>query len=291
MTDLTVDAAWRRHHKRVLDVCYRMLGTLTDAEDAVQETFARLTRTGVDGIDDVEGWLVRVAGRVCLDTLRAGATRRKYLGPWLPEPLVEFASAEPDPADQVTLDDSVRLALLAVLRTLSPAERVAFVLHDVFGLTFGEIGEIVGRSPAAARKLASRARAVIRDDTEPRFDVAPAQAQAVAERFAAACSDGDLAALSSVLAPDVVGEFDSGGRIAGAPQEPQVGSELVSVVLAASLFGADAEFHVAGVNGQPGVVVSLGGYVMVVIGLETDGQVVHAIRAVGNPEKLAHLNR
>ncbi|MEV0033402.1 sigma-70 family RNA polymerase sigma factor [Nocardia sp. NPDC050793] len=291
MTDSTVDAAWRRHRKRVLDVCYRMLGTLTDAEDAVQETFARLTRTGVDGIDDVEGWLVKVAGRVCLDALRAGSTRRKYVGPWLPEPLVEPVGTEPDPADHVTLDDSVRLALLAVLRTLSPAERVAFVLHDVFGLTFDEIGEIVGRKPAAARKLASRARTVIRDDAEPRFDVPAAQARAVAERFAAACVNGDLAALASVLAPDVVGEFDSGGRIAGAPRGPQVGSELVSVVLAASLFGTDADFRVTGVNGQPGVVVSLGGRVMAVIGLETDGRLVHAIRAVGNPEKLAHLNR
>ncbi|WP_054813356.1 sigma-70 family RNA polymerase sigma factor [Nocardia arizonensis] len=291
MTEPTVDIAWRRHRKRVLDVCYRMLGTLTDAEDAVQETFARLTRTGVDGIDDVEGWLVKVAGRVCLDVLRAGSTRRKYIGPWLPEPLVEPVGDEPDPGDRVTLDESVRLALLALLRTLAPAERVAFVLHDVFGLTFEEIGEIVGRTPTAARKLASRARAAIRDDAEPRFDVPAAEATRVAQRFADACADGDLDALASVLAPNVVGEFDSGGRIPYAPQVPQVGSELVSVVLAAALFGAAADFRVARVNGGPGVVVSLAGRVMAVIGLETDGRLVHAIHAVGNPDKLAHLNR
>lgn len=289
MTDSAVEAAWREHSKRVLDVCYRMLGTLSDAEDAAQETAARLVRHGVVGIDDVEGWLVTVAGRVCLDMLRASATRRKYVGPWLPEPLVDSAAL--DPADRITMDDSVRTALLAVLQTLTPAERVAFVLHDVFGLTFAEVGEVVGRSPAASRKLASRARAAIRDDPEPRFDVPVAQAHAVADRFAAACADGDLAALAAVLSADVVGEFDSGGRIRGAPLGPQVGAELVSVVIAHALFAAGADYVVADVNGQPGVVVRLAGRVVAVIGLETDGEVVHAIRAVGNPDKLAHLNR
>ncbi|MBH0774713.1 sigma-70 family RNA polymerase sigma factor [Nocardia sp. NEAU-351] len=268
-----------------------MLGTLTDAEDAMQETFVRLTRVGADGIEDVEGWLVTVAGRVCLDMLRASATRRRYVGPWLPEPLIDQFASAPDPADQVTLDDTIRIALLAVLHTLSPAERVAFVLHDVFGLTFQAISEIVGRSPAAPRKLASRARAVIRDDSEPRFDVTGAQAESVAERFAAACAGGDIADLVAVLAPDVVGEFDSGGRIAGAPQSAQVGSELVSIVLADSLFGAGADFRVADVNGRPGVVVSLRGQVMAVIDLETEGHLVRALRAIGNPEKLAHLTR
>ncbi len=291
MTELTVESVWREHRKRVLDVSYRMLGTLTDAEDAMQETFVRLTRAGVEGIEDVEGWLVTVTGRVCLDMLRASATRRRYVGPWLPAPLLDQLGAAPDPAEQVTLDDSVRIALLAVLHALSPAERVAFVLHDVFGLTFEAISQIVGRSPAATRKLASRARAAIRDEPEPRFDVTAAQARSVANRFVAACADGDVAALAAVLAPDVVGEFDSGGRIAGAPQSAQVGAELVSVVLAGSLFGAGADFSVVGVNGQPGVVVSLRGQVMAVIDLETDGHLVHAIRAIGNPEKLAHLNR
>jgi RNA polymerase sigma-70 factor (ECF subfamily) len=146
MNDATVDSAWRLHRKRVLDVCYQVLGTLADAEDAVSDTFARLTRNGTAGIDDIEGWLVTVAGRVCLDRLRADRARSRYVGPWLPEP---------DPADQVTLDDSVRLALLAVLRTLSPAERVAFVLHDVFGLTFEEVGQPEagepGQDPRSAR--------------------------------------------------------------------------------------------------------------------------------------------
>jgi RNA polymerase sigma-70 factor (ECF subfamily) len=291
MNEATVDGAWRLHRKRVLDVCYRMLGTLADAEDAVSDTFARLASNGTAGIADVEGWLITVAGRVCLDRLRADRARSRYVGPWLPEPVIGPAGAGPDPAEQVTLDDSVRLALLTVLQALTPAERVAFVLHDVFGLTFEEVGQVVGRSPAASRKLASRARAAIRQDAEPRFQVSAAQARQVAERFAAACATGDLASLMAVLAPDVVGEFDSGGRLAGAPLGPLVGAELVAVTLARSFAGAGASFRVAGVNGQPGVVVSLSGQVMAVIGLETDGRRVHVIRAVGNPVKLARLNR
>jgi RNA polymerase sigma-70 factor (ECF subfamily) len=232
-----------------------------------------------------------VAGRVCLDRLRADHTRNRYIGPWLPEPLIDLAGTEADPADIVTLDDSVRLALLTVLQALSPAERVAFVLHDVFGLTFEEVGQVVGRSPAACRKLASRARAAIRADPEPRFEVSAVEARNVAERFAAACRTGDLAALTAVLAPDVIGEFDSGGRVAGAPLGPLVGADLVAVTLARSLGGGVADIRVAGVNDQPGVIVSLSGQVMAVIGLETDGHLVHVIRAVGNPEKLARLNR
>jgi RNA polymerase sigma-70 factor (ECF subfamily) len=291
MNDATVDSAWRLHRKRVLDVCYRVLGTLADAEDAVSETYARLARDGAEGIGDVEGWLVTVAGRVCLDRLRADRSRSRYVGPWLPEPVTDPAGSEPDPADRVTLDDSVRLALLTVLQALSPAERVAFVLHDVFGLTFTEVGQVVGRSPAASRKLASRARAAVRADPEPRFEVSDAQAREVAERFAAACATGDLASLMAVLAPGVVGEFDSGGRVADAPLGPLVGAELVAVTLARSFAGASADIRVAGVNGQPGVIVSLSGRVMAVIGLETDGHRVHVIRAVGNPGKLARLNR
>ena len=153
--------------------------------------------------------------------LRASTTRRKYVGPWLPEPLVDTAAI--NPADRVTLDDSVRTALLAVLHTLTPAERVAFVLHDVFGMCFVEVGEIVGRAPTAARKLASRARGAIRNDNEPRFDVTPAEARSVAESFASACRSGDLARLAAILAPDVVGEFDSGGRIAVRPMAPRSG--------------------------------------------------------------------
>jgi RNA polymerase sigma-70 factor (ECF subfamily) len=268
-----------------------MLGTLADAEDATQETFLRLSRHGTDGIDDVVGWLVTTAGRVCLDRLRTDRTRGRYVGPWLPEPLVEAIVTTPDPADRVTLDDTVHLGLLTVLERLTPGERIAFVLHDVFGLTFEQIAETVGREPAACRKLASRARAKVRADAEPRFDVEPSLARAVVERFAHACAGGDLDALLAVLDPDVVGEFDSGGRVPGAPLGPQVGGHLVASTLLLAFAGSSATFRVVEVNAEPGVVVELHGRCTAVISLETDGRVVHAIRAIGNPEKLARLNR
>lgn len=274
----------------MLDVSYRMLGTLADAEDAVQETFARLARHGTAGIEDLEGWLVTVSGRVCLDRLRADTTRQRYIGPWLPEPVVATDDRAADPADQVTLDDSVHFALLVVLERLSPAERTAFVLHDVFGLPFPQVADVVGRTPAACRKLASRARATIRADDEPRFDVPADQAREVVERFTQACRGGDLDALLSVLDTDVVGEFDAGGRIPGAPGTPLLGSHLVAGALARVFAGSSAEFVVTDVNGRPGVLVELLGQAMAVIAVETDGHLVRALRAVGNPTKLRRLN-
>ncbi|HEX7131703.1 MAG TPA: sigma-70 family RNA polymerase sigma factor [Iamia sp.] len=290
MADEPVAAAWRAHRRRVLDVCYRMLGTLVDAEDAMQETYLRLARHGAGDIDDVVGWLVAVAGRVCLDRLRADTVRRRYVGPWLPQPIVDPFDAGLDPADQVTLDDTVRIALLVVLEQLSPAERTAFVLHDVFGLTFVQIADVVGRTPAACRQLASRARTTIRDDDEPRFDVDPTVARRVVEGFASACARGDIEALIAVLDTDAVGEFDSGGRIPGAPLGPVVGARTIAATLARTFSGSSATFTTAEINAQPGVVVDLHGRTMAVIAVETDGLTISAIRAIGNPDKLAHLN-
>src|SRR5439155_8911186 len=192
---------WREHRRLLLDVAYRMLGSINDAEDVVQEAFARLMRVDLEGIDDVRAWLVVVVTRLCLDQLRSARARHEaYIGPWLPEPLIELPGAEPDPADRVTLDDSVRMALLVVLERLSPAERAAFVLHDVFGFSFEAVGTIVGRSPAAARQLASRARRHVEAETSPaRFEVDPLELRRAAERFIGAASSGDLDALLEVL--------------------------------------------------------------------------------------------
>jgi RNA polymerase sigma-70 factor (ECF subfamily) len=268
-----------------------MLGTLADAEDAVQETYLRLLRQDPTEIEDVEAWLVTVSGRVCLDMLRTDTVRKRYVGPWLPSPLVEPRGTDPDPADRITLDDSVRIGLLAAMERLSPAERVTLVLHDVFAFTFEQVAETTGRTPAACRKLASRARATIRSDTEPRFATSPQDARLVVERFASACATGNFDALVTVLDPDVLGEFDSGGRIPGAPQTPLVGAELVAVTLIHSLSGANAAFEVQSINAQPGIVVRLHQRVVSVITVETNGKSVNVIRAIGNPEKLAHLNR
>src|SRR5437667_194258 len=158
--------AWSEHHGFLLDVAYRLLGSYSDAEDIVQEAFSRLLRTDLDPIEDVRAWLVVVVSRLCLDQLRSARVRREsYVGPWLPEPVISPPGAEPDPADRITLDDSVRLALLVVLERLSAAERGAFVLHDVFGFSFDDVGEILGRTPEASRQLAARARKRIADET------------------------------------------------------------------------------------------------------------------------------
>ena len=159
-----IAALWRAHRGRVLDLAYRMLGSLAEAEYVVSLAYERLVAHGPDGIGDVRAWLVTVTSRLCLDRLRSAELRRRaYVGPWLPEPIVGDADGD-DPADRVTLDDSVRMALLVVLEQLSPAERTVFVLADVFGVPFDDVATMVGRNPAACRQLAVRARARIEAD-------------------------------------------------------------------------------------------------------------------------------
>jgi RNA polymerase sigma-70 factor (ECF subfamily) len=222
--DIQLGRAWREHRRYVLDIGFRMLGSLSEAEDVVQEAFARLMRADIDEIDDVRGWLVVVVSRLCLDRLRA--ERRHPTVPEWPGG-AEPAAGDLDPADRVTLDDNVRLALNVVLERLSPAERTAFVLHDVFQYTFEAIGEIVGRSPAACRQLASRARRTIRADAGAgRFTVETAEQRRVTDSFIAACASGDLDALLAVLDPDVSGQADLGGTIGLLP--PVVGRDRVA---------------------------------------------------------------
>jgi RNA polymerase sigma-70 factor (ECF subfamily) len=210
--DLAVGRAWREHRRHLLDVGVRMLGDRAEAEDVVQEAYARLVRADLDAIEDVGGWLVVVVSRLCLDRLRA---RRRH--PTDPdERLADHAAgpgAAPDPADRVTLDDSVRSALDRVLERLTPAERTSFVLHDVFGYPFDVVAEMVGRTPAACRQLASRARRAVRADAPARFAVEPADQRLMMERFIAACTAGDLDGLLAVLDPDVDGLADVGGAV------------------------------------------------------------------------------
>lgn len=209
--NVEIGRAWRDHRRHLLDIGFRMLGNLSEAEDAVQEAFTRLVRADIDEIDDVGGWLVVVMSRLCLDKLRA---RRRH--PTAPDASLGDRPAEHvlDPADRVTLDDNVRIALHVVLERLTPAERTAFVLHDVFQYSFEDIGEIVGRTPAACRQLASRARRAIVDGAGPSgFRAESAEQRHVTERFIAACATGDVDGLLAVLDPDVDGVADIGGRI------------------------------------------------------------------------------
>jgi RNA polymerase sigma-70 factor (ECF subfamily) len=215
-------AAFEQHRGHVQRVAYAMLGSLSEAEDAVQETWLRLERTDVQQIRDLRGWLTTTVSRLALDMLgSARARRERYVGTWLPEPLVRrtdrvagAADAGPgdDPADRVTLDESVSLALLIVLERLSPAERTAFLLHDVFGFSFEQVAEVTGRSAAAARQLAARARRDV-DAGRPRYPPTREQQLAVREAFARACAEGDLEALIGLLDPDVIWRTDGGGKV------------------------------------------------------------------------------
>lgn len=217
----------------LMSLAYRMLGTVADAEDAVQETYARWYRMSPAeraAIENPAAWLTRVASRVCLDQLgSARARRERYVGEWLPEPLPGgtgmFATpASSDPLDRVTLDESVSTALLVVLESLTPAERVAFVLHDVFAMPFGEIAEIVGRSPDACRQLASTARRHVRERREG--SATREQHDAVVQAFIAAAGEGDLQGLLALLDPDVVLVSDGGG-LKSAARRPVLGPDHV----------------------------------------------------------------
>lgn len=276
---------WARHERRVRDVAYRMTGSLTDADDVAQEVWVRWAATDPSTIDDVEAWLTTVTARLCLDELRSARARRTaYVGPWLPEPVIELPGVDPDPADRVTLDDTVRLALLVVLERLSPAERTSFVLHEVFGLPFTEVADVVGRSVEACRQLASRARRHVRD--APRFAVERVTGQQVVERFREACEAGDLEGLVAVLDPDATGDFDSGGRFPGAPTTTVRGARTIATLLLESLARVPVSVRPATVNGDPGLAVLRRDRIVAVIAPQVRDGRVHHVDAVGNPAKL-----
>ncbi len=288
--DPAISTIWREHHRYLLNVAYRMLGSVSEAEDVVQEAFARLLRIDLDEIQDVRGWLVVATTRLCLDHLRSARSRREvYVGPWLPEPVIQAPGGEPDPVDRVTLDDSVRMAMLLVLERLSPAERAAFVLHDVFQFSFEEVAKIVGRTPAACRQLASRARRRVRNDTDPaRFTVDPAKHREATDRFIAAASRGDLEALMQVLDPNVFGHADSGGVVGGA-RRPIFGRRKVAQLLLQFLQRAeDVEMVPMPVNGEPGVLFLHNGRLMSVFALSFRDGLIDQIHVIINPDKLAY---
>ena len=276
---------FERHRSHLRGVAYRMLGSVTEADDAVQEAWVRLDRSDPGGDRDLRGWLTVVVGRICLDVLRARNARRETLaGSWLPEPIVE-AVGEPDPGDQAEAADSVGLALLVVLEELSPPERLAFVLHDVFGVPFEEIAAVVDRSPAAARQLASRARRRVRGTAiTPDADI-PTQRRVV-EAFLAAARAGSFEALLEVLAPDVVFRIDVGERQRFARQ-PVVGAEAVAREILESGRPFAPLARVAIVNGAIGAVAGPpGGPPAGVLAITVVGGRIAEINLVADRSKL-----
>jgi RNA polymerase sigma factor (sigma-70 family) len=282
--------------RALINLAYRMLGSLAEAEDAVQEAYARwyaMTRQQQQGIESPGAWLTKVTGRICLDLLGSARVRReRYVGDWLPEPLpdhTEWISEPPgavegDPVDRVTLDESVSMAFLVVLESMTPAERVAFVLHDVFGYPFAEVAEIVGRTPAACRKLASSARHRVHAARTP---AGPRAHQAVIVRdFKQAWEAKDIGALIRLLDPDAVMTADGGGLTAAALR-PIVGREKVArYALGLADKVTDVTILERNVNGQPGLVVQRAGATVTVVAFTVTGNRITHIWSVRNPEKL-----
>lgn len=286
-------AAWSNHHGFLLDVAYRLLGSYSDAEDIVQEAFSRLLRTDLDPIEDVRAWLLVVVSRLCLDQLRSARVRREsYIGPLFPEPLIQQDDKTVDPADVVTLDESVRLALLIVMERMSPAERVAFVLHDVFEFSFEAIAPLVKRSPAACRQLASRARRRINEENgAARFAISPDEQRQIIDGFIAACAGGELEALMALLDPSVVGWADAGGMLA-LVSRPTVGRLKVAKRIMTFLGPASrTTLTQRDVNGEPGIIAMRDGAALSVLVFTMKGGAITRVYGVADPRKLAHITR
>ncbi|MDX3077650.1 RNA polymerase sigma factor SigJ [Streptomyces sp. NPDC088354] len=283
--------------RRLINLAYRLLGSLADAEDVVQETYARwyaMSAPERRSIESPGAWLVTVAGRICLNLLGSARARREtYVGDWLPEPLPEptewiagrSGAGGTDPADRVTLDESVTMAFLVVLDTMTPAERVAFVLHDVFRYPFREVAGIVGRTPAACRQLASSARRRIRTARTP---AVPSAGQArIVRRFRTAWEAKDIDALIGLLDPDATATADGGG-LAVTHVRPIVGGVRIARAYAeiARVSGDRTTFLERTVNGVPGLVARQDGAIATVFAFDFAGDRIRHIWAVRNPEKL-----
>jgi RNA polymerase sigma-70 factor, ECF subfamily len=276
--------AFEAHRPRLLRVAYATVGSVSEAEDCVQEAWLRLRAQDPASIRDLGAWLTTTVSRLAYDALgSARARRERYVGPWLPEPLVETPGAG-DPADRVTLDESVSMALLVILERLSPAERTAFLLHDVFGLPFEEVAGVVGRTPAAVRQLASRARKHV-DDGRPRFPPTPAQQRQLVAAFADACGNGDMERLIALLDPDVVWRADGGGKVSAAYPEAG-GARTVARWLLALARRPPRSLRMATVNGAPGLVLRDGDGVLTVIAFTIDAGRITALDVMRNPDKL-----
>jgi RNA polymerase sigma-70 factor (TIGR02957 family) len=288
------------HRDLLISVAYRVLGSMTDAEDTVQEAWLRWSSVNPSDVTDPRAFLVRVTTRLAIDRLRrAKARRESYVGPWLPEPILTGR----DVAEDVALAESVSMAMLVVLETLSPLERAVFVLREAFGMPYAEIADILGRKEEAVRQLGRRARDHVQE-RRARFDADQTEQRRVTERFLEATSTGNLEALMAVLSPGVTLVADGGGR-ALAPRRPVRGAEKVARFLLAVAteermarflrsvgsepVAADLRVHVARINGGPGVVVASGDKPITALVLEVADGVIQTIHLVANPEKLASV--
>ena len=274
-----------RPHLRA--VAYRMLGSLTDADDAVQDTWLRVTRADASQVENLGGWLTTILARICLNMLRARTTRREEsLDGHIPDPLISPEGAS-QPEEEALLADSVSLALLVVLDTLSPAERLAFVLHDMFQLPFEEIAPMVGRSPQAARQLASRARRRVKGADIPAPDPDLARQRQVVNAFFRAARGGDFDGLVALLDPNVVLRSDFGTRRPAATKITHGAAAVASQALLGAVPGA--ELHPASVNGAAGVVITVRGRPFAVMGFTVADDKIIEIDAIADPDRVQRI--
>jgi RNA polymerase sigma-70 factor (TIGR02957 family) len=284
--DLATEA-FLAHRNLLFTVAYEMLGSTADAEDVLQETWLRWAGVDLDTVHNQRAYLVRITTRQALGRLRTlGRRKESYVGTWLPEPLL----TAPDVADDVELADSVSMAMLLVLETLTPTERAVFVLREVFDLGYDEIAEAVDKSPAAIRQIAHRAREHVAA-RRPRGVVSASETKDALDAFVRATETGDLQGLLDILAPDAVFLGDGGG-IKQAVLRPVVGADRVARLLATGLGRIDAQsLHPAQVNGFPALILRIDGAVDTVVALRIDDGLVTGLYAVRNPEKLSHMEQ
>jgi RNA polymerase sigma-70 factor (TIGR02957 family) len=277
--------AYERHRSLLFTVAYEMLGSASDAEDVVQETWLRWADVDHAAVRDARAYLVRIVTRQALNRLRSLARRREdYVGEWLPEPLL----TSPDVAADVELAESVSIAMLTVLETLGPAERAVFVLREVFETPYDEIAEAVGKSPAAVRQIANRARDHVAA-RRPRIPVSTTEQQEAVDRFIAAIRHGDLQGLLDVLAPDIVVVSDGGGLVAAA-RRPIEGAQRVAGFLIGAARSANFEAKAVWLNGSPAVRIDIGGQANTAVSFAVENGRITRIYAIRNPHKLARLD-
>lgn len=280
-------ASFVRHRNLLFTVAYEMLGSATDAEDVLQETWLQWSTVDLDGVRDPRAYLVRIATRKALDRMRTLSRRKEsYVGPWLPEPLLTSS----DVADDLELADNVSMALLLVLESLSPVERAVFVLREVFDVPHDEIAAAVGKTAVATRQIARRARAHVAA-RRPHSTVTPAETRAALDAFRRAVETGDIQGLLNVVAPDVVLLTDGGGAVHAA-LNPISGAEPVVKFLRGTIRKLGPAMEVGGIqiNGHPGLVVRLNGEVDTVIAARLDGDLISGLYAVRNPAKLTSIH-
>ncbi|MET9800369.1 RNA polymerase sigma-70 factor [Streptomyces sp. NPDC006368] len=280
----SVTQAFVAHRNLLFTVAYEMLGSAADAEDVLQETWLRWMGVDLDTVRDQRAYLIRITTRQALSHLRTlGRRKESYVGPWLPEPLL----TAPDVAEDIELADSVSMAMLLVLETLAPTERAVFVLREVFGLRYDEIAEAVDKSPAAVRQIAHRARAHV-SARRPRGVASAVETRRTVEAFQRAVETGDLQRLLDILAPNVVLLTDGGGVVQAA-LAPIVGVDQVAHVL--GRIAATMSLQPTQVNGDPALIVRLGGGIDTVMAMRIDDGLITGLYAVRNPDKLSHLER